>query len=199
MRDDDVSPPIFTPCDAVRITPYANEGLPDRDQTTTYRFEDPIILVYQHRTWLPPLGTLGAVDRFLPPLVGFTTALDHDVTDTVNALAQALQKRPLRVYAVEMWSRSTSWRYLLIPVWRHLDCPDHNLIDPGPPGHATHTVGEALAAHESTPWPRLSPEEHPLDINPGVNMILTTTDTEPPPQMPTNLPGYPRTPTGTRP
>ncbi len=29
------SPTTYTPCDAIRITPYAPQGLPDRDQAIT--------------------------------------------------------------------------------------------------------------------------------------------------------------------
>lgn len=72
-----------------------------------------------------------------------------------------------------MWSRSISWRYLLIPVWRHLDRADHTLT--APPRHTLHTVGQALAVHESTPWPPLGDDGPPLTVAPGVTLVQAVT------------------------
>ncbi|WP_143665973.1 hypothetical protein [Streptomyces griseus] len=73
-----------------------------------------------------------------------------------------------------MRSRSISWRYLLIPVWRHLDRDDHTLT--APPRHTLHTVGQALAVHESTPWPPLTDDGPPLTVDPGVTLVQAVTD-----------------------
>ncbi|MFD5788632.1 hypothetical protein ACFWH1_18665 [Streptomyces sp. NPDC127037] len=184
MDHDDISetPPSYTPCTAVRITPY-NGHTPDHDQAVTYRFNAPITFVHVSRTRHPSLGTtVSRGEQQLPGLAGFTVPDTYKTTDTALALAlaQQLWQRRGTFVAVDLWSSGAHGSlYALLPFWKCLDIDEH-------PGfaerlrHRTVALGESCPAPQSGLWPRSAEAPGPYSVEQGVRMVLST-DVDPPP------------------
>lgn len=182
MFNDNISesPPSYTPCSAVRITPY-NGDAPDHDQAVTYQFETPITFVHVYRTRHPYLGTtLGRDEQRMPALVGFTIPNDYEETDTASAVAQGLWQRRGTLVAVDLWARGVSgYLYALLPFWKRIDLDEHPDFAERP-GHHTIALGECQTAPRPVRWPRSDPSLGAYDIERGVQMLLST-DIDPPP------------------
>lgn len=197
MHDDEIvsHPPSFTPCLAVRITPYASdEGEPDHDQAVTYRFdEDPVMLGYVYRTYGPALHRSTGPFPYAPAatgLVAFSASDAYPDPAALSRLAQGLWQRRGTWLAVDTWSKTPGGEtlYTLVPRWRRLDLDQHE-VEP-PPGHHTFVLGEAIVTRGSRTWPRPDGREYHVE---WATSLFLQTDTSPPPAAGFPVPAGPRT------
>ncbi|THA54281.1 hypothetical protein [Streptomyces sp. A1136] len=183
--EDDIvsSPPTYAPCLAVRITPYTgDEGEPDHDQAVTYRFdEDPVMLAYVYRTREPAIHASTGPFPYAPAapgLVAFTAPDDHPEPQNLARLAQGLWQRRGTWLAVDVWSKTPGGQtlYVLVPRWKRLDLDEHEV--PGPPGHHTFALGEAIPTRDARTWPRTGDGEYHVEW--GTSLFLSTDTSAPP-------------------
>ncbi|MEU8834859.1 hypothetical protein [Streptomyces sp900116325] len=181
--DIDTSPPGYTACSAVRITPYADDSTLDLDQAVTIRFQQPVTFVYVRRTRMPPVGQiLAPIVHPVTAFVGFTAPLDHDDQDLLDAIEHELRRHLGTTVAVEIWSHGGEC--LIIPRWRYrFDFGQYHEIRVRP-GHTTCSIGEALAVDQPIHWASLG-----ATIEPGTQLHMAIHAGPPPPASP--LPASP--------
>lgn len=186
--DDDIetSPPTSAECTAVRVTPLSETGEPDHRWGLTYRFAEPVTLVYIHRRRILPVGTPRTEGvGVLPALVAVTAPRDHPQRHDIAALAQGLWQARRRGAAVDAWAPTLdgAFAYSLLPHWQHLDRDHWNRPGDDDPLMRTYAAGCAYpcaTAFRRAPYPPSPAGEGSIEA--GTHVILSVVKDPPPPQ-----------------
>ncbi|MFH8577182.1 hypothetical protein [Streptomyces zaomyceticus] len=186
MRNDDIvhGDPAYVSCAAVRVTPYAENNLPDHDRAHTFRFEEPITLVHVQRAELHDLIP-GTFRRQPPDLLAFFAADDNPQPWDLAALTHLTRWHAPGYVAVEVWiEHPGGWAYMLFPHWREGDADDWRRNPaPGVPVVALGTAGRAATAWT---WP--APDRPGYGIHASTTAVLADRVPPPPPAGPATPP-----------
>ncbi|MGW6416330.1 hypothetical protein [Streptomyces sp. NPDC055055] len=176
--------PTYLSCSAVRVTPYAENCLPDHDRAHTFRFEEPITLVHVQRAELHDLRQVEF--RPQPPdLLALFAADDNPQPWDLAALTHLTRWHSPGYVAVEVWiEHPVGWAYMLFPHWREGDPSDwRSNPAPGVPTVALGTAGRAVNAWT---WP--APGGPGYGIHAGTTAVLADRVPPPPPAGPATRP-----------
>ncbi|MFD7574094.1 hypothetical protein ACFV6U_26830 [Streptomyces sp. NPDC059810] len=176
--------PTYLSCSAVRVTPFAENNLPDHDRAHTFRFEEPITLVHVQRAELHDMRRVG-FRQHPPDLLAFFAADDNPQPWDLAALTHLTRWYTPGYVTVEAWiEHPGGWAYMLVPHWREGDPSDWKSNPaPGVPAVAFGTAGRAPTAWT---WP--APDGPGYGIHAGTTAVLADRVSPPPPAGPATPP-----------